>query len=106
MLLLPGRALSRDEVYGTIAQAVSQAVATEKFTRGLYGVPACEDDAVRAAQYTIRRCRALGLFTASAGDTRLSDVYQLTPSGAATAMEALCARHKRVLQGTSRDTDP
>ena len=58
MLLLPSQALPRDDVYDTIARAVAQAAATEKFTRGLYGVAADDRDAVRAAQYTIWRCRA------------------------------------------------
>jgi hypothetical protein len=102
LLLLPGQALTSDEVYGTIARAVAQAVGTEKFTRILYGVPADENDAVRAAQYTVWRCRALGLFTPGAGDRWLSKVYKLTPVGTATALEALRARAARPLEPLPR----
>ena len=92
--LLAGRALSAVEVYDTIARAVSQ----EGFVRGPYEVPVNENDAHRAAQYTIWRCRALGLFADGAGDRMLAKTYQLTAAGAATALEALRVRVTRPLE--------
>jgi hypothetical protein len=97
LLLAAGRALPADEVYDTLGRAVVEAASTEKFTRGLYGVAADEYDAARAAQYTVWRCRALGLFAHGAGDQMLAKTYQLTPVGAATALEALRAWAARPL---------
>jgi hypothetical protein len=94
VLLLPGQAMPADEVEGTIARAVAQ----EGFVMLPHEILPDEHDVSRAAAHTIWRCRTLGLFAVGAGARWLDRTYQLTPVGAATALEALRARATRPLE--------
>jgi hypothetical protein len=66
-----------------------QAAAEEEFRDSRTGLPPGEHDISWAIAQTVNLCRALGLLGSGAWPDRL---YQLTPVGTATALEALRAR--------------
>jgi hypothetical protein len=102
VLLLSGETLPADEVNGRIAKAVAE----EEFVILPYETPPDKHDVSGAANYTIHRCRALGLFAPGAGSRWLDSSYQLTAVGAATALEALRAQAARPLLPADIWADP
>ena len=101
-LLLPGKTLPGDEVKSVIAKAVAEA----EFVILPYETPPDIHGVSGAVNYTIYRCRALGLFANEAESRRLDRAYQLTPTGVATALAALRARAAGPLVPADSWADP
>jgi hypothetical protein len=72
-----------------VTAVVAQAVAEEQFRDSRTNLPPGEHDVRWATAQTVNLCRALGLLASGEWPDRS---YQLTPVGAATALEALRAR--------------
>jgi hypothetical protein len=102
VLLLSGETLPADEVKGRIAKAVAE----EEFVILPDETPPDKHDISGAANYTIYRCRALGLFAPGAGSRWPDSSYQLTSVGTATALEALHAQAARPLLPDDSWADP